>query len=91
MKFFTPIKIVLYITVPIIIALSLTLGIRIKQINDSNNLNNQFLESDISDELYKIVGVASVFFGPGFITITKNENVDWALINQDIISIFDKL
>ena len=40
MKFFTPIKIVLYITVPIIIALSLTLGIRIKQINDSNNVPN---------------------------------------------------
>ena len=61
------------------------------EINDSNNLNNQFLESDISDELYKIVGVASVFFGPGFITITKSENVDWELINQDIINIFDKL
>ena len=60
-------------------------------LDDNNNLNDQSLESDISDDLYKINGVDSVFFGPGFITITKSENVDWELINQDIISIFDKL
>ena len=57
----------------------------------SNNLNDQSLESDISDDLYKIDGVASVFLGPGFITITKSEDIDWESINQDIINIFDKL
>ena len=57
----------------------------------SNNLNDQSLESDISDDLYKIDGVASVFLGPGFITITKSENIDWESINQDIINIFDKM
>ena len=60
-------------------------------LDDNNNLNDQSLESDISDDLYKIDGVASVFFGPGFITITKSEAIDWESINQDIINIFDKL
>ena len=60
-------------------------------LDDNNNLNDQSLESDISDDLYKIDGVASVFLGPGFITITKSEDIDWESINQDIINIFDKL
>jgi len=60
-------------------------------LDDNNNLNDQSLESDISDDLYKIDGVDSVFFGPGFITITKSEATDWESINQDIINIFDKL
>jgi len=60
-------------------------------LDDNNNLNDQSLKSDISDDLYKIDGVDSVFFGPGFITITKSEAVDWESINQDIINIFDKL
>lgn len=60
-------------------------------LDDNNNLNDQSLESDISDDLYRIDGVDSVFFGPGFITITKSEAIDWESINQDIINIFDKL
>ena len=60
-------------------------------LDDNNNLNDQSLKSDISDDLYKIDGVDSVFFGPGFITITKSEDIDWESINQDIINIFDKL
>ena len=60
-------------------------------LDDINNLNVQSHESDISDDLYKIDGVASVFLGPGFITITKSEDIDWESINQDIINIFDKL
>ena len=60
-------------------------------LDDNNNLNDQSLESDISDDLYKIDGVDSVFFGPGFITVTKSEAIDWESINQDIINIFDKL
>ena len=60
-------------------------------LDDNNNLNDQSLESDISDNLYRIDGVDSVFFGPGFITITKSEAIDWESINQDIINIFDKL
>ena len=60
-------------------------------LTNSTNLKSQLIESDVSDKLYKIEGVASVFFGPGFITITKSENINWETINQDIIGIFDKL
>ena len=48
-------------------------------------------EHDVREDLYKIEGVSSVFFGPSFITVTKEENIEWESINQDIISIFDKL
>ena len=48
-------------------------------------------ENRLSDDLHKIEGVASVFFGPGFVTVTKDENIEWESINEDIISIFDKL
>ena len=47
--------------------------------------------TDIEKKLYKIEGVKSVFLGPNFVTITKEENTEWELINQDIINIFDKL
>ena len=53
------------------------------------NVENQ--QSLISNELNKIEGVSSVFFGPGFVTVTKDENVQWEVINQNIINIFDKL
>ena len=48
-------------------------------------------ENEIPKTLSEVDGVDSIFFGPGFITITKNENIDWESINQDIINIFDKL
>ena len=47
--------------------------------------------ADTEEKLYKIEGIKSVFLGPGFITITKEENIEWESINQDIISIFDEL
>ncbi len=62
---------------------------------DTPNPNAKKVISDLSDELSEdlnnIEGVSSVFFGPGFITITKEENTEWESINQDIISIFDRL
>ena len=62
---------------------------------DTPNPNAKKVISNLSDELSEdlnnIEGVSSVFFGPGFITITKEENTDWESINQDIINIFDKL
>ena len=48
-------------------------------------------EHAVSEDLNKIEGVTSVFFGPVFVTVTKDENTEWESINQDIISIFDKL
>ena len=62
---------------------------------DTPNPNAKKVISDLSDELSEdlnnIEGVSSVFFGPGFITITKEENTNWESINQDITNIFDKL
>ena len=60
-----------------------------KKILVDSNVENQ--QSLITNELNKIKGVSSVFFGPGFVTITKDENVQWEMINQNIINIFDKL
>ena len=63
---------------------------------DTPNPNAKKIETDIDDEkalleLENITGIASVFVGPGFITITKYESFSWELITQDIINIFDKL
>ena len=46
---------------------------------------------DISESLEKVEGISSVFFGPGFITVTKDENFDCQEITEDILNIFDKL
>ncbi len=58
---------------------------------NAKKILSEITEDDLSEDLNKIKGVSSVFFGPGFITITKEENIEWELINQDIINIFDKL
>ncbi len=58
---------------------------------NAKKILSEITEDALSEDLNKIKGVSSVFFGPGFITITKEENIEWELINQDIINIFDKL
>ena len=60
-----------------------------KKILIDSNVENQ--QSLISFDVFWVVGVSSVFFGPGFVTITKDENVQWEMISQNIINIFDKL
>ena len=60
-----------------------------KKILIDSNVENQ--QSLVTDELNKIEGVSSVFFGTGFVTITKDDNVQWEMLNQNIINIFDKL
>tara|TARA_B100000427_G_scaffold157887_1_gene131103 strand:- start:916 stop:1149 length:234 start_codon:yes stop_codon:yes gene_type:complete len=56
-----------------------------------DHFNVELKKDDLSNNLNKIEGVSSVFFGPGFVTITKEEDVEWESINQDITNIFDKL
>ena len=46
---------------------------------------------DVAESLEKVKGISSVFFGPGFITVTKEDNFDWREITEDILNIFDKL
>ena len=48
-------------------------------------------KKNLSNDLEKIDGVNSIFFGPGFVTITKEENIDWTSITQEILNIFDRL
>ena len=62
-----------------------------KIVLDQVQFNLEQQQNDLSRDLDKIEGVSSVFFGPGFVTITKEENIGWESINQDIINIFDKL
>ena len=51
------------------------------------NSNNDLLING----LLEIGGVKSIFTGPGFLTITKEEKADWNLISTDINNNFDKL
>ena len=53
---------------------------------NAKKIISELSESAVSGDLNKIEGVSSVFFGPGFITITKVEDVEWESINQDITS-----
>ena len=48
-------------------------------------------KSVLLNNLNNIEGISSVFFGPGFITVSKLENAEWEIITQEINNIFDKL
>ena len=48
-------------------------------------------ESLLINDLNYIDGISSVFFGPGFITISKLEDAKWEIITQEINNLFDKL
>ena len=45
----------------------------------------------IAQLLIQINGIDSVFTGPGFLTITRDENTDWDIINKDILNKFDTI
>ena len=63
---------------------------------DTPNPNAKKIETDLDKSLFlndlnNIEGISSVFFGPGFITVSKLENAEWEIITQEINNIFDKL
>ena len=63
---------------------------------DTPNPNAKKIETDLDkslllNDLNNIEGISSVFFGPGFITVSKLENAEWEIITQEINNIFDKL
>ncbi len=41
--------------------------------------------------LIEINGIDSVFAGPGFLTVTREENFSWESINNDILNKFDTI
>ena len=55
-------------------------------INSSGNTDNE-----ICSKMIDISGIISIFVGPGFLTITKDGESNWDLINTDIITQFDTL
>ena len=61
----------------------LEVGTVIKTTSDKNNT--------LCNQLISISGISTIFAGPGFLTLTKEENSDWDSINHDIITQFDKL
>ena len=45
----------------------------------------------LCNQLISISGISTIFAGPGFLTLTKEENSNWDSINHDIVTQFDKL
>ena len=56
-----------------------------------NDSEFQTKQDKLSSDLKEIDGVVSVFFGPNFITVSKDANAVWGAISEDIINKFDKL
>jgi len=45
----------------------------------------------LAKNLLEIDGVATIFTGPGFLTITKEEFANWENISDDILNKFDTI
>ena len=45
----------------------------------------------VAKDLIEVEGVISIFTGPNFLTITKEETADWGSINKDILNKFDTI
>ena len=52
---------------------------------DSRNIEG------LAKNLVDIDGVASIFTGPGFLTITKEQFANWETINNDILNKLDTI
>ena len=61
----------------------LEVGTVVKSTSDKNNT--------LCNQLISISGINTIFAGPGFLTLTKEEDNDWDSINHDIVTQFDKL
>ncbi len=46
----------------------------------------QAVKSPLAQDLFKIEGVAGIFFGRDFITVTKAETIEWKLIKTEILA-----
>ena len=54
------------------------------------NQDSKYVEG-IAKKLIEINGVDSIFTGPGFLTLTREESADWEVINDDILNKFDTM
>ena len=58
--------------------------------DDSAEKDDQEVDG-IAKKIIEVNGVESIFTGPGFLTLTKEENSDWNIINNDILNKFDTI
>jgi len=61
----------------------LEVGTTIKSTSDENN--------ELCNKLISISGINTIFTGPDFLTLTKDDNSNWDSINHDILTQFDKI
>tara|TARA_Y100000385_G_scaffold238881_1_gene254026 strand:- start:2 stop:244 length:243 start_codon:yes stop_codon:yes gene_type:complete len=61
----------------------LEVGTVIKSTSDKNNI--------LCNQLISVSGISTIFAGPGFLTLSKDEDADWNSINDDIVTQLDKL
>ena len=61
----------------------LEVGTVIKSTSDDNN--------ELCNKLISVSGIITIFAGPEFLTLTKEENSNWDSINHDILTQFDKI
>ena len=61
----------------------LEVGTVIKSTSDENN--------ELCNKLISISGINTIFTGPDFLTLTKDDNSNWDSINHDILTQFDKI
>ena len=61
----------------------LEVGTTIKSTSDENN--------ELYNKLISISGINTIFTGPDFLTLTKDDNTNWDSINHDILTQFDKI
>tara|TARA_Y100000591_G_scaffold154157_1_gene132672 strand:+ start:268 stop:558 length:291 start_codon:yes stop_codon:yes gene_type:complete len=55
-------------------------------------INKESQEVDgVAKQFIEIDGIVSIFTGPGFLTLTKEESADWNFINIDILNKFDTI
>ena len=67
---------------------------RLKRISDEllNDINKETVDhGGVARLLIEINGIDSVFAGPGFLTVTREENFSWESINNDILNKFDTI
>ena len=61
----------------------LEVGTTIKSTSNENN--------ELCNKLISISGINTIFTGPDFLTLTKDDNSNWDSINHDILTQFDKI
>lgn len=52
-----------------------------------NSIEEALQKSGLAAKIFQVDGVAAVFYGADFITVTKSEEVNWSLLKPEILMI----